>query len=366
MLPFLTYRTLFGEDLDLGRLSKREFQCVDELLKLKRQNDTDLPAADATGSQQFLSQARKIMRDRYFLSYSRYLEALDGPVGAIFRDCFYRLHLDATQPGLDKDERKHFVERLRHNPARLLMDDFLGAWDSRRELATAAEFTPSTITRVFNYVWRPDSQEAPDEQNEAPGLALSTFHDACRRLNLVPRVARPQADANVASGADSTVSLPLEPSWRESCLADLNTALAIVMKWRHAISTKDDSKRSAFNEQAYRIAGFYLTLLYNIEDIRFITWRSAALIKRLLEAVVRSSQAGGNMRAVGSNSTPSSSSLSLPFPEELAITIKDTHKGTQTKIIKEAPFSTLFCDPSEKKEKRSGRHYPRMLLGLGQ
>ena len=166
-----SYATLLGKVVDLGRLTPVLRVLVSKICSLV----SDKSGQDRRGVREagaYAKEARDLIdRSEGFAFTSA--EILAGPVGDVYRDCYYRI----VANDFDEKKREEFIQRVKFNPARLLIDRYLDEWEQRGKFAKDGEVGPSTISRIFKYIL---------EGSGAPQFSLERFSDACRSFSIVP------------------------------------------------------------------------------------------------------------------------------------------------------------------------------------
>lgn len=168
-----TYRTILGQSIRLGSLPSNEVSLVHEILEEKERYGS---GEEGPQPAVFASAAQKWIRAEFPL-IAHFQEALRGPIGAVYRDCYYRLLAEEISKG-DREERQRIFENLRANPARVLYDRYLDGGYTQSELADAAGLNEATISRLFSRIRKL-------EATEGPAIQLQRFQQACANLSLV-------------------------------------------------------------------------------------------------------------------------------------------------------------------------------------
>jgi hypothetical protein len=134
---------------------------------------------------EFADEAREYLHAKY-PTPEVYSWVLRGPVGAIYRDCCYRLYAkEYAKEGSEGDtiveqrREREFIDNIRYNPARILVDCFLEDPTTQFEFAREAGLDPGAVSRLFAYVFNPES-------SREPSLGLSRLAQTCERLKVVP------------------------------------------------------------------------------------------------------------------------------------------------------------------------------------
>lgn len=256
-----SYTTLLGESVDLNKIPISHRQLIDRLMSLEE--GTKLRRRRAA---EFVADARREIR-RQFQVNRDYLRAMHGPIGAVYRDGFYRLL--AKEVTSTPEEWVRFAKNLRFNPARILLDCFLICWDLQIEFAQAAGLDPGTVNRIFKYVLETDS--------DGPGdLSLARFRAACEKLGVVPLT------HYIVSGAEAGELEPplgFAPSSTTSREQILQVLVATVTKmWCAAVARKQHLHREV--EEAFRrFVGLHLAALYGVEDIVVLNHMTDAFLR---------------------------------------------------------------------------------------
>jgi len=167
------YRTALGQTLRFASLPPNQVCIIQEILVEKRKHEP--PASDSPRPDSFLAAARKWIKADY-PHENDFLRVLRGPIGEVYRDCYYRLLAEEASGG-NAAARSRFFENLRANPARVLYDRYLEGRQTQAELARAANLSATTVSRLFSLVRDPQS-------NEDPSISLERYQEACARLSL--------------------------------------------------------------------------------------------------------------------------------------------------------------------------------------
>lgn len=211
------YTTLLGETIDLDALDPTRHDLAIQIVALQNGRARD----------DYVKEARQLITGNR--PYSTGDGLLNGPVGAIYRDGFYRL----SAPD-DLEKRKAFVNRLRYHPARLLIDEFLRGWSTHGQLALDAKLEPLTLAELFRSVLDGTSCELDIHR-----LAL-----AFERISISPNVHRPDNyDDRVFENPFDQRGRP--PSLRES------EAMKMVSKATRISSVEE--RRSFLEQEVARI-----------------------------------------------------------------------------------------------------------------
>jgi len=167
------YRTVLGQTLHFGSLPTNQVCVIHEILEEKRKHEP--PASEGPRPDSFAVAARKWITAEYPHD-SDFLRVFRGPIGEVYRDCYYRLLAEVVSGG-DPEAQSRFFENLRANPARVLYDRYLEGGHTQSELARAAHLSESTVSRLFSRVRDPQSEGEPSVQ-------LQRFQEACAKLSL--------------------------------------------------------------------------------------------------------------------------------------------------------------------------------------
>jgi hypothetical protein len=260
-----TYVTLWG-DLDLGALPTGALLLVERLLSLLAEYQREeRPGTDwRKKAFEFAARARQEIR-RDFPAAGDFLEVLHGPVGAVYRDCFYRL-CSLKVPG---EERAAFVNDLRFNPSRILVDCYLDGWNSQKEFAAAAGLEAGQVTRIFNYVLEAGAESS---------LTIKSFKEACEKLQWVP-LGRGAAGGAGTAGTGPLRLAPIEDtSARER---QLRALVAGVGRYLAALEEAAGS-RPAILDACRRLLGLHLAAIYGITDILILDDLANTLLLEML------------------------------------------------------------------------------------
>ena len=222
------YITLTGEAIDLDVLDMTRRSLA---LKI-------IAAKDGHTASDYSREARRlIVEDRSYLTTSH---LFNGPIGAIYRDGFYRL----TAPN-ESEERKVFVNRFRYHPARLLLDRFLDGWITQGQFALDSGLAAGIVTRLFQSVLEGVSCE----------LSVERLHVVFERLMISPKIHHPDHYDNLVF-ENLLGKKPFPISTRE-----LGVMKMIAEATR--ISSADE-RRDFFRQEVARI--YHLDDLHVIED----------------------------------------------------------------------------------------------------
>ena len=177
------YQTLTGEAIDLGTLRGSLQVFVHEMIA--RMEESEVDRKQSLSATEFADEAREYLHAKY-PTPEVYSWVLRGPVGAIYRDCCYRLYAkeyakegSAGDTIVEQRREREFIDNIRYNPARILIDCFLEDPATQIEFAREAGLDPGTVSRLFSYVFNPDS-------SREPSLGLSRLAQTCERLKVVP------------------------------------------------------------------------------------------------------------------------------------------------------------------------------------
>lgn len=222
------YITLTGEVIDLDALDSARRDLVLQIIAAK----------DSRTANEYSQEARRLITKGH--GYSTSAGLFNGPVGAIYRDGFYRL----TTPN-DLEKREAFINRLRYHPARLLLDKFLDGWVTQGQFALDAGLELSVVTHLFRSVIEGTQSE----------LDVEILHVAFERLLISPKVHQPhhyEHDLRFYKNPFGEKSLP--PSVRELELMKVATK---------AVRISSAEERRSFLERE-------VTRIYHLSDYHVI------------------------------------------------------------------------------------------------
>lgn len=182
------YQTLTGEIIDLGILRGSLQLFVHTMIAHTSRKQEMEDDADKLSANDFAAQVREHLRVQY-PQPEAYSSVMRGPVGTIYRDCFYRLYArEYAREKLEKNEAQDesvlqkseqaFIRNIRYNPARILLDRFLEDPATQVQFSRETGLDTATVSRVFSYVLTPESKEA--------SLGLARLAEVCERLQVVP------------------------------------------------------------------------------------------------------------------------------------------------------------------------------------
>ena len=103
----VTYTTFLGQQINLGKLSIEHHVVVLKVLALAEAHKGD--------PFEFSTRCRHYFR-RTYVRADIYNSVLRGPVGDIYRDCFYRIYA----ANLKNRKPQEFLQSIQTNPFRLL------------------------------------------------------------------------------------------------------------------------------------------------------------------------------------------------------------------------------------------------------
>ncbi|MBI5077705.1 hypothetical protein HZB94_05010 [Candidatus Falkowbacteria bacterium] len=152
------YRTVFGEEFDLGHLHPTTFNLVQDILKAYAKVKKAKGKKQDTPQEVFAQKARHIVH-AYFplLSDYRYHLEHNSVDGEIFRDCVYRLMIEyfCKEKNI---KRVDLIKHIANHPAKPILDMFLcGLW-SRARFTLVADCSPNELACLFNSLIDPGKQ----------------------------------------------------------------------------------------------------------------------------------------------------------------------------------------------------------------
>lgn len=222
------YVTLTGERIDLDALDSTRRRLALQIIALSNGNARD----------DYVKEARRLITEGR--PYSTGARLFNEAIGAIYRDGFYRL----TIPD-DSEERKAFVNRLRHHPARPLLDKFLEGWATQGQFALDAKLELSVVDCLFRSVLEGTRFE----------LDVETLHMVFERLLISPKLYQPhhyEHDLRFYENPFGQESVP--PSVRE---------LEVMKMATKAVHISSAEERRSFLEQE-------VARIYHLSDYHII------------------------------------------------------------------------------------------------
>jgi hypothetical protein len=241
-----SYTTLFGESIDLNKISSHQRVLIDRLMSL---GECESPGELRAGA--LISDARREIR-RQFPVQRDYQQAMNGSIGAVYRDCAYRLL--AKESVSTPEEEGRFVENIRHNPARILLDSYLNGWNTQIEFAQGAKLDPGTVSNLFKFVLETGSKE--------PRLSLARFKATCEELGVVPLAHHITQEAEAGEVKPPLDSKPSGMTHRERAIRVLSATVTTKL----CDAKSNDNLSSDFNDELRSFVAPQLAALYGIED----------------------------------------------------------------------------------------------------
>ena len=252
------YRPILGASIRLDSVSSQAQQLICELTELlnKFKRGENSPGAYAEEGRSSIS--------RVYPEQNDFMRAFQGPVGKVFRDCFYRLVIFRAEP----EKRPQILRNLRYHPGRALLDRFLAEWGTQFEFAAKAGLDPGVVSTCFRSVLGAGG-------DEPTRLSMARFQDACENLGLVigcdlmSREPQPNPDA---TPWDTSIS-PEFPRDRQ-----LRIIAATVL--RCVLATAPD--RDAL-DCCIKTLGLHLAAIHGIRDVLLLD----RFVNLVLEDILR-------------------------------------------------------------------------------
>ena len=270
-----TYRTAFGRQIPLAQLTLDVLAAVHRVLALSEVYSED--------PLEFAARARQTLR-RDFPRPEQYHAAMRGPVGAVYRDCFYRASA-AKRPEL----RHELLLGLGCNPLRLLYDRFLdGDWRYQSDFAADANLGTAAVSRAFKAVM----------ENEGRGeVSTKNLEGALAALGVSTEL----ENGGDEGRGDSFAVVPSSPTCREWVLLLLTSALT------RCLSQVRDLKQDTAALKACRdTLALNLAFLFDVRDFHGLTDFTDLVLRQML-GVADAAVAGGP----GRDGTPPAALLAM-------------------------------------------------------
>lgn len=144
------YVTLPGEEIFLDNVGLYDISNIIKIYQLDSEIDTD---------DEYLNQACDYLRNNY-TTYTSSIRCLNGPLGAIFRDRWYRRQINKASGS----KKQSLIESIRYNPLRIMNDYFLDYRGRIHELSRLLNYDISTIKRILN-LFRSEEFFIPETSN---------------------------------------------------------------------------------------------------------------------------------------------------------------------------------------------------------
>lgn len=250
----VTYQTIFGGQINFGHLTLDVQAIVLRVLAMAETHAND--------AWEFASRCRQLFC-RAFGSTDSYQAAMRGPIGEVYRDCFYRIHANS----LGKQKSAEFLNSVRYNPLRLLLDRFLdGSWRHQNEFARSAGLSAAQVTRLFKNVL---------EGDQSGEISVRKLGEALKALNAVPTLTEAPKE-----GVSKFVSNPTAPTAREWFLVLLVSSITKLLY------TGAGQATSVQDIRRYRDAlARYLSFSYGVRDYNHLTDLTGRVLRELLTTI---------------------------------------------------------------------------------
>lgn len=185
----VTYRTVFGRLINFGDLTLDLQSVALQILALA--------ATHSGNALDFAQSCIRLFRPT-FVRTDSYRALIRGPVGEVYRSCFYRIYANTQK----KRSPEEFLVWIRHNPLRILYDLFLdGTWHNQEHFAESTGLNSSQVARIFANVLEGDCSGE---------ISVQRLSEALRKLNVTLTV----SDAG-EPGGEEVISIPTAPTGRE-------------------------------------------------------------------------------------------------------------------------------------------------------
>jgi len=238
------YTTLLGEHIDLGALTPQAALLVGRLLDLADEYRKSTPA-DARDHALEYAWAAQDKIARVYPGRPDYIRALGGPVGAVYRDAFFRVY----RHGVPSEHHERFLENLLHNPSRPVVECWVDSRLRQRDFADHAGLENAQVSRLISYVLEPWKKSNPN-------VSLDKLRDACTNLAVVPRWGAVQGGEQEHAAALHTGPAGISARERHSW-----TLIAAVTRCLHAGENLEALKTCS------RLLGLHLAAAYGISDV---------------------------------------------------------------------------------------------------
>jgi hypothetical protein len=256
-----SYQPLSGPSISIGTLPTDEAMLACELI-------TKAFEKPDHSAERFLREARARLHQR-FPDRLDYLKAMRGPIGSILRDLFYRVRAkELKEQGVSDDQLCRFLDNVRFNPLRLLLDRFLEGGLGQNEFASLAGLDKTAVSRILKDLLGDGGGKRP------PSLSVARFQNACMRLGIRPVYHADQEDIGL------NVTRPLRAqeyriSARERQLYRLvATATRLEDDKRAAKITEIDK-----DDEVRDFIAFHVLLLYGLEHVQSAEELAAAILE---------------------------------------------------------------------------------------
>lgn len=255
------HKTIDGRTIDLGIVSLVDQDLCYAILDRFSKNVGD----EKSTADDFAEEVRDLVRNRY-RSEREYRNAMSGTLGVLFRDAFYRLYAQKTGLG------EEFLNRIVHDPARLLIDAHLCGWRSALDFAAAAGLEPSTYSLTRKFVFN----QRTERDGSRTAMTVKRFRQTCIRLGVIPtfQIGEP-GDIQTLT---NTTSDPSSFTARERLLWSF--IIPLVEKLKYPKQSDDDAHdlTSICKETA-----LFLGVLYGIDDYFTLERHVFRLLKDVIQ-----------------------------------------------------------------------------------
>lgn len=314
------YQLLIGAKIDLGLIPGTLQVFTHEMINRANEVLADEGAGAGLKPFEFAAEVQEHLRQEY-QGHNEYLKVLHGPVGAIYRDCFYRLYAreyakNGTTGVSEAEKEQEFIENIRFNPGRVLIDRFLDGTSTQLEFSRDAGLDPGAVSRLFNYVLNP-------ETDAEPSISLKRLHQTCRRLRIVPL-----AGYGTTANPPSVGELPLSYNRTAGFTTrerQLRTLIAAVTR-SLAFSPYKEEERARRLNVSRAFLGLHLAALYGIDDVLTLNHVTNSVFEDILTVpqIVEVGSVGRTETEVadGDGSLPDDESL-LKYLEEFQLGTHD-------------------------------------------
>jgi len=188
----VTYTTFLGQQINLGKLSIEHHVVVLKVLALAEAHKGD--------PFEFSTRCRHYFR-RTYVRADIYNSVLRGPVGDIYRDCFYRIYA----ANLKNRKPQEFLQSIQTNPFRLLLDRYLdGTWRHLSEFAEEAGLAESRVTEIFKCIL---------DDVGIGEISVQKLGEAFKALGIVPVIADTLAHSLDAEQFAVVPNVPTAREW---------------------------------------------------------------------------------------------------------------------------------------------------------
>ncbi|MCG8599295.1 MAG: hypothetical protein MI807_04050 [Verrucomicrobiales bacterium] len=225
-----SYKTLLGESIDLLALPPHLLQLSLTIVGVYERFAMQIDEASGNSEEEdkklCLKAAKDYAKEARETIWSLAVrpaaasEILKGPVGEVFRDCFYRLNIRCES----KPEER--IQVIKTHPLRLLIDAFLNGYRVQSHFCEDADLDPARMTDAVRVILK----DGALDDEKANVVSTTKLASALGKLNLSPVLANNNVrdSGNGVNGdfRETPVGLvPLELSSRERQLWRLSSAI---------------------------------------------------------------------------------------------------------------------------------------------